>query len=283
MNAEVAALLVRLSIAFAVVAGAVLLGWLVNRAIARYVRTRAGGLDPSTITKLHMVERLVRVTLIVAGLLLGLYLLEIEPLRRVAVGVFASAGIVGVALAFAAQTTAANLISGLIIAFVQPLRLGDAVKVDNNLGTVEEIGLFYSRLRTWDNTRVIIPNQVLSKNVIHNYTVQDARHPAVVELRLGYGADVSWAREMLLQEVCVSGLSLAEPEPKVEATAVYDQGITVRVVAWAANRSHSWDLSVLLRERAAARLAEAGIVPLAIQGGALGSRPPGAGPERPAS
>lgn len=169
----------RLGIALGVVVGAVLLSWVVNRAMARYVRGREGGLDPSTITKLHMVERLVRVTLLVAGLLLGLYLLEIEPLRRVAVGVFASAGIVGIALVFAAQTTAANLISGIIIAFVQPLRLGDVVKVDNNLGTVEEIGLFYSRLRTWDNTRVIIPNQVLSKNVIHNYTVQNARHPAV--------------------------------------------------------------------------------------------------------
>lgn len=255
-------------------AGAWVLSWVLNRAIARYVRKKDGDRDASTITKLHMTERLVRVTLLVAGVALGLYLLEIEPLRRLAFGVFASAGIVGIVLALAAQTTASNLISGLIIAFVQPLSLGDLVKIDGDIGTVEDIGLFYCRVRTWDNTRVIIPNQILSKNVIRNFTVQDARNPAVVELRLGYGADVSWVREMLLEEVRCTPLALAEPEPKVEVTAVDDQGMTVRLLAWAANRGESWDLSVLLRERAATRLAEEDIIAHSISGMPAGADTP---------
>lgn len=236
-----------------------LLAWLVNRAVARYVRRR-GINDPKPLTKIRMIQRLLRVAIVLTGLGFALYALEIDALRRFAIGLFASAGLVGVALGFAAQTTAANLISGVMIAFVQPLRLGDRVKVEGDVGTVEDIGLFYTTIHTWDNRRVIIPNQVLSKNVIRNYTVRDPATPAEVELVVAYGTDMRWVRSMLLEEAGANPLTLSTPLPTVQVTGLGAQTLTVRLVAWAPDHPRSWDLTVALRERVAQRMAAAGLV-----------------------
>ena len=116
----------------------------------------------------------------------------------------------------AVSYTHLNLISGIMIAFVQPLRLGDRVEVEGDMGTVEDVGLFYTTVRTWDNRRVVIPNQVLSKNVIRNYSVKDPATPARVEIKVAYGTDLGRVRSMLLEEARANPLAQASPEPSVD-------------------------------------------------------------------
>jgi small conductance mechanosensitive channel len=227
--------------------------WLIYRglghAIERFSRRRnLPKEDPGAETRFRMIERLSVV-----------WIMDVSALKRVAVGMFASAGVAGIALGFAAQTTIANLVSGIIIAFVQPIRLGDNVDIDGEYGTVESIGLFYTNIRTWDNRRLVIPNKLLSDRTIRNYTLVDPQMPALVTLRLEYGADVEAVRALLLAEARTHPVFLADPEPVVQVVDADDLGVSVRLMAWAPTQADAWRLAVEVRESVVKKLAESGV------------------------
>lgn len=238
--------------------------WLIYRGLRHLIdrfstRRRLAETDPGAETRFRMIQRLSAVVLFFLAIGLVFWIMDVAALKRVAVGIFASAGVAGVALGFAAQATMANLISGVIIAFAQPIRLGDRITIDGEFGTVESIGLFYSVICTWDNRRLVIPNKVLSDQVIRNHTLVDPRMPAIVILRLDYSADTEVVRSVLLEEARRHPLFMAEPEPVVQVIDADDLGISVRLVAWAATPPDAWTLGVDVRERALARLKELGV------------------------
>lgn len=233
---------------------------LFRRAIDRFLRSRRlAEADTGAVTRFKMIARLGSAAVYFLGMGLALYVVNVSVFRQVAVAMFASAGVLGVALAFASQTTAANLVSGILIAFAQPLRLGDRVEVEQEQGAVEEIGLLYTIIRTWDNRRVVIPNQLLSSRVIRNYSVRDPRSPAVVTFRLTHPADLDWVRSMAIEEARAHPDYLDDPTPSVDVEAVDKDGMTLRLVTWAVDRPHAVDLTVALRERLVRRLTEAGV------------------------
>lgn len=251
--------LANLGYALLILVGAWIAIRFMRRAIDRFLAHRAlAERDARAHTRFRMIERLAATGLFFVGLGLALYVVDVAVLRKISVAMFASAGVAGIALAFAAQTTAANLISGVIIAFVQPVRLGDRVKVEEEYGQVEEIGLFYTFIKTWDNRRVVIPNQLLSSRVIRNYTVRDARMAAAVSFKLDFGADVEAVRSILLELARAHPLTIADPEPAVEVTDNDDSGITVRLLAWAADQPDAWTVGSDVREKAAGLLAASG-------------------------
>jgi small conductance mechanosensitive channel len=233
---------------------------LTRRAADRYLaRQRANRLDPSAATKLRMIERLISASLLFLGLGIAFYVLDFASLRKLAVGMFASAGVMGIVLGLAAQTTAANLVSGVLIAFVQPLRLGDRVSMGNDFGVVEQIGLFYTTLCTWDNRRLVIPNKVLTNEVIRNYTVVDASMPAAVVFRLKHGADVDRARVVLIQEATKLPQTLPDPAVTTTVRDADETGLSLQLVAWASAEQGAWELAQALGERGMYRLAAEGI------------------------
>jgi small conductance mechanosensitive channel len=201
-----------------------------------------------------MISRLLGVVIWFIAFGLMFWVVDIPALNGLAKGMFASAGIAGIALGFAAQTTVANLFSGIVIAFAQPIRLGDSVNIDNEFGTVENIGLFYTTIRIWDNRRLVIPNKLLSDRTIRNYTLVDPRTPALVTLRLQYGVDVDAVRKLLLDEARSHPLFLDEPAPAVQVTEADNAGVTVRLTAWAASQADAATLSNYVREPALAKL-----------------------------
>ena len=182
------------------------------------------------------------------------WVVDIPALNSVAKGMFTAGGIVGIALAFAAQTTVANLISGIIIAFAQPIRLGDSVKIDDEFGTVESIGLIYTSIRIWDNRRLVIPNKLLSDRTIRNYTLVDPRMPAIVLLRLQYGTDVEAVRRLLLDEARAHPLFLDDPAPSVVVIDADNVGVTVRLMAWASTQADAAIITTDVREKVLAKL-----------------------------
>ena len=233
--------------------------YLVYRALVhginRFSRRRnLAQVDPGAETRFRMIERLSAVVLFFVAVGLVFWILDISALRRVAVGMFASAGVAGIAIGFAAQTTISNLVSGIIIAFSQPIRLGDNVEIDGEYGSVESIGLFYTYIKIWDNRRLIIPNKLLSDRAIRNYTVVDSRMPAVVNLRVNYGADVEKVRSLLLAEARAHRLFIPVPEPSVQVIDFDDRGVSLRLTAWAATQPDAWTMAVEVRESAVARL-----------------------------
>lgn len=233
---------------------------LLRRTVDRFViRRRVTDIDPAAHTRFRMLERLATAALVFVGLGLALYLLDIAALRRVAVGMFASVGLLGIVLGLAAQTTVANLVSGIMLAFVQPLRLGDRVHVSGELGVVEEIGLFYTQIRTWDNRRLLIPNKLLSNEVIKNYTVRDPRMPGIVLFRLEDAGQIGRARDLLLEAARSHPLFLHPPEPRVDLVDRDAAGAQLRLVTWACGHDEAWRVALDLGEEGLVRLSEAGI------------------------
>jgi small conductance mechanosensitive channel len=242
-----------------------LIYWGLRHAIDRFSsRRNLAEEDPGAETRFRMIERLSAVVLFFLAVGLVFWIMDVSALKRVAVGMFASAGVVGIALGFAAQTTMANLVSGIITAFAQPIRLGDSVTIDDELGTVESIGLFYTNIRTWDNRRLVIPNKLLSDRAIRNNTLVDPRMPALVVLRLQYFADVEAVRAVMLEEARAHPLFLADPEPSVQVIDADDLGVSVRLMAWAASQADAWTLAVEVREHVVERL-DASAVPVGVR------------------
>jgi small conductance mechanosensitive channel len=210
--------------------------------------------DPGAETRFRMISRLLGIVIWLIAVGLVFWVVNIPALNSLAKGIFASAGVAGIALGFAAQSTVANLFSGIVIAFAQPIRLGDSVTIDDEYGTVENIGLFYTSIRIWDNRRLVIPNKLLGDKSIRNYTLVDPRMPAIVVLRLQYGADVEAVRALLLEEARLHRLFLTEPPPSVQVIEADNLGVTVRLMAWSASQADAWTLSTDVREAALAKL-----------------------------
>jgi len=248
-----------------VLVAAWLVHWLLRHAVKRFSRRhRLAEVDPGAETRLRMIERLFAVVVFLVAVGLVFWIMDVDALKRVAAGIFASAGVAGIILGFAAQAPMSNLASGIMIAFAQPIRLRDSVNIDGEHGTVESIGLFYTHIRTWDNQRLVIPNKLLSEKVVRNYTLVDARMPAIVLLRLEYGTDIAVVRSLLLEEARLHPLFLGEPEPSVQVVEADEVGITVRLMAWAATQADAWTLAVDLRERLVKKLAAAK-VPIGVR------------------
>ena len=93
-------------------------------------------------------------------------LLVIPEVRAVAGGILASSAIIGLVAGFAARSTLANFVAGILIALAQPLRLGDWVEIGDDAGVVEEIGLTFTMIRTRDDMRLVIPNERLASDTI---------------------------------------------------------------------------------------------------------------------
>jgi small-conductance mechanosensitive channel len=119
----------------------------------------------------YLIQRLTKIGILFVSLIFVLNSLgiEISPL-------LASLGIAGIAVAFALQDTLANFFSGLYLTADQPIRPGDYIKVDENIsGTVLEIGWRSTRLRTYDNNILIIPNKRLGESIITNYNLPGSK------------------------------------------------------------------------------------------------------------
>jgi small-conductance mechanosensitive channel len=92
--------------------------------------------------------------------------------------------VIGLVVGFAAQTTLSNFVAGVLIAFTQPLRIGDRVEVTGESGVVEEIALTYTFIRQDDGSRLVIPNATLASNTIRNATIVSPEKVAEVTVQV---------------------------------------------------------------------------------------------------
>jgi small conductance mechanosensitive channel len=210
----------------AVVGVVMLITVVVARLIDRRIARR--DLAPESITRYRVVRRSVTTAIVFVGLLSAL--LVIPQVRAVAGGLLASSAVVGIIVGFASQRTLGNFVAGLLIAFTQPLRLGDEVVIEGTPGVVEEIGLIYTFVRTENGDRLVIPNEKLASDTIRNSTIRSREKVAEISVQVPLGSDVGALVDRLRglrdgTEVFVSDLSgnatvvvraKAEDEPAAE-------------------------------------------------------------------
>jgi small conductance mechanosensitive channel len=184
----------------------------VTVAVARMIDRRIARRDlpPEAITRYRVVRRSITSTIIFVGLLTAL--LVIPQVRAVAGGLLASSAVIGIVVGFASQRTLGNFVAGLLIAFTQPVRLGDDVVIESTEGTVEEIGLIYTFVRTENGDRLVIPNEKLASDTIRNSTIRSREKVAEISLQVPLGKDLGAVVDRLRTiaadgEVFVSDLS----------------------------------------------------------------------------
>ena len=204
-------------------------------------------LDPVQRTRYRVLRRSVATVVVVVGVLSAL--LVIPQVRAVAGGLLASSAVIGLVVGFASQRTIGNFVAGLLIAFTQPLRLGDRVEFEGDAGIVEEIGLTYTFIRADDDTRLVIPNERLASEPIRNSTIRAHQALAEVAVQVPLAQDLGRVVELL---------RAAAPDGEVLVTGIADKA-TVTVREWTPDAAGADRVASDLRLRAHERLRAAGV------------------------
>src|SRR5881394_944216 len=231
----------------AIVVAVLVLTAIVARLIDRRMAKRE--LAPEVATRYRVLRRSVTVGVFFVGILSAL--LVIPQVRAVAGGLLASSAVVGIVIGFASQRTIGNFVAGLMIAFTQPIRLGDRVEIDDLAGNVEEIGLTYTFIRTDEGSRLVIPNEKLASDTIINSTIVSREKVAEITLQVPLDKDLRTVVDLLRE-------SAMDERADVVVTALNGNAtVVVRVAADGPREAER--LESELRLRAHERLRAAGI------------------------
>jgi small-conductance mechanosensitive channel len=147
-------------------------------------------------------------------------------------GAFATIfGALALGFAFAASDIVQNFVAGVFILKDKPFEIGDYIEWNGNGGIVREIDLRVSKLDTWDNEQLTVPNGDLANAVVKNVQANDTRR-VTVDFGVDYGTDVDRARDILLDEAAKVDGVLADPEPAAPLTALGDSAIVFNLRVW---------------------------------------------------
>jgi len=170
---------------------------------------------------------LILLAVIAAIMLLGYFEVDVS-------GMVATLGIGSLAIALAAQAALSDTISGFIIMVDRPYRIGDRIEIQDldTWGDVVDIGLRSTKVRTRDNRMVIVPNSVIAKSLVVNYSYPDTTYRNQIHIGVGYGSDIEQVRRILVDTV--SKVEGVLPDKPVEALFLEfgDSALIFRVRWW---------------------------------------------------
>lgn len=146
--------------------------------------------------------------------------------------ILGAAGVAGVAIGFASQTSLSNVISGLFLIGERPFSVGDLIEVSGVTGVVDSINLLSCNLRTLDNKSVRVPNEMLVKSIVTNITKHPIRR-AEVEVGVSYSEDLAKVEKLLRESAADMPLALDEPAPIVVNKGFGDSSINFMLGVWA--------------------------------------------------
>ena len=179
---------------------------------------------------------------------LGFALMTFDAVRQYGISLFASAGIAGVVFGLAAQPVLSNLIAGVQLAVTQPIRLEDAVTVQNEYGWIEEINATYVVIRLWDLRRLIVPLNFFIQQPFYNWTRQAANIVSSALIYLDYSAPIDLIRRKAIDLVAQS----ARPNTavaSVQVTNLRPDCVELRVLVKSDSSGKASDACADLREQ----------------------------------
>jgi len=184
----------------------------------------------------------------IAVVTIAVMLMTFPGARQIGTSVFASAGIAGVIVGMAARSTFASLIAGLQVAITQPIRIDDAVVVENEWGWIEEIESTYVVIRLWDLRRLIVPLSYFIEKPFQNWTRTTAEIIGIVFVYVDYTLPVQPVREEL-QRVLKSSELWNGKTCVLQVTDFSQTTMQLRCLMSANSSSMAFDLRCLVRER----------------------------------
>jgi len=183
-------------------------------------------------------------------------LMTFESVRQYGVSLFASAGIAGIAVGFAARPVLANLIAGVQLAVTQPIRIDDAVVVENEWGWIEEITATYVVVRLWDWRRLIVPLSYFIEKPFQNWTREGSALIGTVMIYLDYSVPISVLRKKV-EEIVGNSVLWDRRVVAVQVTDFRESVMEVRILVSASNAGRAFDIRCEVREKLIAFLQEA--------------------------
>jgi small-conductance mechanosensitive channel len=177
----------------------------------------------------------------------GFALMTFDAVRQYGVSLFASAGVAGIIAGLAARPVLSNLFAGVQLAVTQPIRIEDAVTVENEYGWIEEITSTYVVIRLWDLRRLIVPLTYFIEKPFYNWTRHAANYIGNVLLYLDYGAPVDRIRQKAAALVAQSKLANGKVT-SVQVTNTRPDSIEVRILISADSAANASNLCAELRE-----------------------------------
>jgi len=232
----------------------VLIGWIGIAAVRlaaqiylRRFRTDMGDnlLARKHLTQVGILERTASVLILIVTA--ACVLVTFDSVREYGVSLFASAGIAGLVAGLAARPLLSNLFAGLQIAIAQPIRLEDAVIVENEWGWIEEITSTYVVVRLWDWRRLIVPVSYFIEKPFQNWTRQSSALIGSVMIYLDYTVPVARLREELTRIVARSKL-WDHQVVNLQVTDAKEETVELRALVSAATAPAAWDLRCEVRE-----------------------------------
>lgn len=216
--------------------------------ISRVLLSRKSGIDNSNAIQFKFLARLISGLIYLAAI--GLCVYMIPSTRALSASILAGSGIIAIIFGLASQQAFSNLVSGIFIAIFKPIRIGDKVKLIgcNISGVVEDLTLRHIVMRTFENTRVIIPNSVMATEIVENSHIVEEKVCKFLDIGISYDSDIDRALSIIHEEMSAhpdffDNRTEEEKQDGVEASVVRvtglgDSAVLLRAWVWAKdNRS----------------------------------------------
>lgn len=173
-----------------------------------------------------LIKRFVRYTAIVI-----LFLIIISELKINLTAIFGAAGVIGIVIGVASQTSIGNIVSGFFLVSEKPFEIGDLIRIGDKSGTVYSIDLLSIKIKTLDNLLLRIPNQTVISTEVINVTKFPIRRMDI-DLSVAYKEDLGKVLEVIKNIVKRNPLCLDEPEPLITFKVFGDHGIHILLGVW---------------------------------------------------
>ena len=217
-------MMVNVIVALVIVIIAWIIAKLVRRTVVRVFKRRKVDM-----TAVNFLARMFSALIMVLGLLMAISRLGVPIASLITV-----IGAAGVAIAFALRNSLSNVAAGIILAVMRPIHVGNYIEVSGKEGTVDEVGLLYTRITTSDNKRIIIPNNQLMNNAVTNFSVFESRRSDLV-IGIGYEDDINKAIKAIHTVLAAEKRVLEKPaEPLIAVTELADSSVNLLVRYWTA-------------------------------------------------
>ena len=171
--------------------------------------------------------------------------------------IIALLGAAGIAVGLALQGTLQNIAAGMMLLFLRPFQVGEYISADDIEGTVEEIGLFITRMTTFDGLFRTVPNAKLWNATITNYDRRPTRRLDLV-VSISYGDSIETARKLLLGLLQGDARVKDDPAPQVLVETLSDSSVDLMLRCWCA-KDDFWPLKYDLRKSAKESLEAEGL------------------------
>lgn len=235
--------------------GTMLVAFLVDRFWGRLIK-RSTAVMKNDPTNYQFFRHAMTFVIYTVGFSMAIYVMP--NLRTIANSLLAGAGILAVAVGFASQHALSNIISGVFIVIFKPFRVNDRLRIRELQGIVEDITLRHTVIRDFENRRILIPNAVISNEIIINADFEDGRILKWIEMDITYDSDIDLAKEIMREEILSHPLNIDGRTPEqiesgktqveVRVIQLGSYFIKVRAWAWAKDQSDAFNMACDLNE-----------------------------------